>query len=84
MKKKDVQKLQHGLYIIFWKEGGYSLASVGSTNSGKRWMAPINWVTSDDHGFSAGSSKRSTWKWVTRVQLIADHTNIEDFINEAA
>lgn len=33
-----------GLYRIWWDEGGSSLAAVGVTSDGKRWLAPINWV----------------------------------------
>ena len=64
MKKKDVKKLDHGLYKIFWKDGGYSLASVGSLACGKRWMAPTNWI-------SVPTSKRKHWKMVKSVELIA-------------
>lgn len=34
----------HGLYRVFWKSGGSSLAAVGVTNDGGRWLAPINWI----------------------------------------
>lgn len=33
-----------GLYRIWWDSGGSSLAAVGVTADGKRWLAPINWV----------------------------------------
>ena len=33
-----------GLYRVFWKRGGSSLAAVGVTREGGRWLAPINWV----------------------------------------
>lgn len=36
---------KHGLYRIFWKSGGSSLAAIGITNDGGRWLAPINWTT---------------------------------------
>lgn len=43
MKKADVRNLVPGLYLLHWKSGGKSLAAVGMTCSGGRWMAPINW-----------------------------------------
>lgn len=33
-----------GLYRVFWDTGGSSLAAVGVTYNGGRWLAPINWV----------------------------------------
>ncbi len=47
MKKSEVQKLSHGLYRLYWKSGGFSLAAVGSLYSGKRWFAPVNWTSPD-------------------------------------
>jgi len=38
------QQVSHGLYLIVWKDGGSSLASVGSDSAGRRWYAPTNWV----------------------------------------
>jgi hypothetical protein len=34
----EVQKLPHGLYRIKWKDGGESLAAVGSKYDGQRWI----------------------------------------------
>lgn len=45
MEQSDVQRFKHGLYKLFWKDGGSSLASVGSNIYGRRWFAPTNWVT---------------------------------------
>lgn len=36
--------LRHGLYILNWRDGGSSLASVGSDSAGNRWYAPTNWI----------------------------------------
>ncbi len=57
----DGQKLQHGLYRIYWKDGGNSLASVGSDASGTRWFAPTNW---------AASIPCNDWSDVERVELL--------------
>lgn len=40
-----VAKLPLGLYRIYWDSGGSSLAAVGNSPDGRRWMAPINWVS---------------------------------------
>ena len=38
-----------GIYIVCWKSGGSSIASIGMMANGGRWIAPINWVrTSED------------------------------------
>lgn len=37
-----------GLYEIFWKSGGSSLAAIGNMKNGIRWIAPTNW-TSDNN-----------------------------------
>jgi hypothetical protein len=48
MTKKKVLELKNGVYRIFWREGGSSLAAVGITDSGDRWMAPTNWTALDE------------------------------------
>ncbi len=63
MKKVDVQKLPHGVYRLFWKSGGSSLASVGSMPDGRRWMAPTNWI-------SGSTARRGAWKKVERVGML--------------
>ncbi len=52
-----------GLYRIYWKSGGVSLAAVGQTENGDRWLAPTNWVMP--------SARREAWSDVERVELIA-------------
>lgn len=71
MKKEKVQKLDHGLYRIFYKKiygGGASLASVGSTHDGTRWFAPSNWTTTCKDNPMVASTN---WKRVKKVELIA-------------
>ncbi len=62
MKREKVQKLHHGLYKVWWKSGGSSLAAVGSTITGKRWIAPTNWVSGSD----------DDWDEVKKVKLIKE------------
>jgi len=63
MKKKDVKALKTGLYEILWNTGGTSLASIGITANGKRWMAPTNWS-------SGSTSNRIFWKGVKKVSIV--------------
>lgn len=44
MNKQEFYNLRLGLYKIFWKSGGHSVAAVGNSRSGVRWIAPCNWV----------------------------------------
>lgn len=67
MKKNEVNKLNYGLYRIYWKEGGYSLAAVGVLHNGDRWLAPTNWTSSHAGGVSFSGR---WWKKVLRVELI--------------
>lgn len=53
----DPQTIPHGLYNIYWKDnGGVSLAAVGSDSSGKRWLAPTNWVSGSTFDWSRVSA----------------------------
>ena len=65
MTKYEVSKLPHGVYEVFWKSGGSSLAAVGSLHNGDRWLAPCNWT----HGYTI-TFDSSHWKQVERVKLI--------------
>ena len=65
MKKEDVLKLPPGLYRIHWREsngGGSSLAAVGITRNGNRWLAPINWVKPSD--------SLVTWRAVEKAEIL--------------
>lgn len=44
MTKDQAKKLSPGIYKIYWKNGGDSLASVGVDEKGDRWLAPTNWT----------------------------------------
>lgn len=45
MSPDEVATVAHGLYRIWWRNGGVSIGSVGSTASGARWLAPTNWLS---------------------------------------
>lgn len=73
MKIEEVDRLPHGVYRLFWKEsqgGGTSLASVGSTYTGRRWMAPVNWTFDEQKRDRVATSGARVWAKVEKVVLI--------------
>lgn len=44
----DPSTVVPGIYRIYWKDGGESLAAVGVKKDGARWLAPTNWVEPSD------------------------------------
>ena len=52
---------RHGIYRLWWRSGGSSLASVGSDCAGNHWYMPANWVT--------GPGK--DWSIVQRFELLS-------------
>lgn len=44
MKIKEFLETPPGLYRMYWKSGGWSLAAIGMDEKGKRWIACTNWV----------------------------------------
>ncbi len=60
MTVEEAEALEHGIYRIFWKEGGISLAAVGTDADGKKWYAPTNWVTVPS----------TDWFAIERVELL--------------
>jgi hypothetical protein len=65
MKKADVKKLVPGLYVVLWKKKGQSLASVGVTSDGGRWLAPVNWVSP--------TVEQKHWRSVDSVLILESH-----------
>lgn len=65
MNKKDVKALGPGIYKLHWKSGGISLAAVGVTSDGKRWMAlPLPGLA---YGYREG---RSAWQIVKDAEKV--------------
>lgn len=56
----DDTTLAPGLYRVFWKAGGSSLASIGMGIDGRRWVAPINWT----------HPSLDRWSLISRVERI--------------
>lgn len=78
MTKKEFFKLPIGLYVIYWQQGeGPSIASIGVTTNGGRWIAPDNWVlpaTSDD--IRNDGSKLSWWLDISKTILICRRVKV--------
>jgi len=52
MTHADIRVLDLGLYVVYWKSGGSSLAAVGMDEKGDRWLAPCNWVNVPTYDWS--------------------------------
>jgi hypothetical protein len=52
-----------GVYRIFWKVGGSSVASVGQMNDGAKWFAAANWTN---------TTVSTDWTFVDRIELLAE------------
>jgi hypothetical protein len=58
---EDVERLDHGLYVILWDDGGYSLVAVGTGShfngpggleTHGRWFAATNWTSGPSYDWS--------------------------------
>lgn len=69
MNRKEREKLSLGLYRIEWRDDTRtSLAAVGMTDDGDRWLAPCNWQRPVDDNDPQQLS--SAWRDVKAVTLI--------------
>lgn len=60
------QVRRNGLYRLYWKDGGFSLASVGRRYTGAPWYAPCNWTSKEAAGVVS-----AVWDRVQRAELLA-------------
>lgn len=65
MKKHDVLQLRNGIYRLHWRDGGFSIAAIGSGSTGSRWMAPLNFTEPLDERDSVRK-----WMQVERAELL--------------
>jgi hypothetical protein len=69
MNRKERTQLPLGLYRIEWRNSaGVSLAAVGMTHDGDRWLAPCNWVRPVDDNDPQTLSY--AWRDVQTISLI--------------
>lgn len=64
-----------GVYRLYWKSGGASVAAVGMLYDGTRWYAPANWTTGSvnaDRSHLVGTD----WSRVERVELIEPYRHV--------
>lgn len=59
------QLKQYGIYRLYWKSGGSSLAAVGGLSDGTLWFAPTNWT-----GKEPGAIASIAWYSVERAMLL--------------
>jgi hypothetical protein len=62
---EEAKKFGHGVFRIFWKSGGSSLAAVGSLHDGTPWFAPSNWTSE-----VAGGIASTDWRKVEDIQRL--------------
>ena len=43
----EINRMPFGAYYVYWKSGGRSVTTFGYDESGKRWIAPANWINMD-------------------------------------
>jgi hypothetical protein len=58
------RNINPGLYTVYWKSGGSSLAAVGVRANGGRWLAPINWTSPTD------ATEEPPWLDVLRMEPV--------------
>lgn len=69
MTLKESYRIKPGIYLVHWKAGGASLAAVGMSRNGDRWLAPCNWVHPTTDGSTRGSH-REAWRHVSHVEPV--------------
>jgi hypothetical protein len=60
-KSISISKIPLGIYRIKWKSGRSSIAAIGQSESGDRWIAPCNWAEPD---------LKPNWTAVVSIELI--------------
>ncbi len=60
----DLKDCLLGLYTVHWLAGGTSVASVYMDETGKRWVAPTNWIR-------PGPLESEGWSGVEKIEPIA-------------
>lgn len=69
MTRAEVDQLDHGLYVLTWKSGGFSLAAVGSLHDGTRWFAATNWTSPSEAGIAC-----TDWQEVIKATRVVSRT----------
>lgn len=54
-----------GVYHLFWRSGGSSVAAVGQLDDGTLWYAPANWTSHNPHAIAS-----TDWSLVSHASLI--------------
>ncbi len=67
MNQKELRTKPLGVYRLYWKDGGMSVASVGALYDGRRWFAPANWTSKWAEGIAS-----TNWRLVEKMELIEE------------
>lgn len=59
-----MKECELGIYEVFWKGGGSSIASIGMRDNGERWVAPTNWSS------KKGSDPTGNLDGAERIELL--------------
>ena len=82
MTLQNFLSLKTGLYKIYWSngaEGGISIASLGITREGKRWIAPTNWTSPfiiEDYNDESTVRLLSAIDNMKKLQIIEEPENL--------
>jgi hypothetical protein len=63
----EVRHLPTGVYRVFWKGGGTSVAAMGQLYDGRKWLVPANWTSESP----AKIATTHHWRLIERLELIA-------------
>jgi len=77
----DPKTVTPGIYRIFWHDGSQSVAAVGMTTGGGRWLAPANWVSPTED--------EQHWGLIDRMENLEDEllelkSEVQNMIEELA
>jgi hypothetical protein len=72
--KDEFYELNLGLYRIYWKRGGISLAAIGNNMYGNRWIAPTNWIHISDN--SEQIAMLMIWKHIKKVEELETNNRL--------
>ena len=72
--------LKPGIYRVFWRDGGASIAAVGVGSNGDNWIAPTNWIEPVTSKLANHPEHPEHWSWKTvkRVEFVTNDAGEDD------
>jgi len=65
---KPRKKPDHGVYKIYWRDGGSFVGVIGSLHNGDRWIACANWTAKDGNT----PSGKFDWENISKLERLDD------------